>query len=89
LATTLACGYLGITEALSPTAPTIDSAWDTEADFPRNLEYALRRMQNCSELSALLGEQFVKAFLEVKALEYATYKRVISSWEREHLQLHV
>jgi glutamine synthetase len=89
LATTLACGYLGISEGLKPTEPTYDNAWETEADFPRNLEYALRRMRNCTELSELLGEQFLKAFGEVKALEHATYKRVISSWEREHLQLHV
>jgi glutamine synthetase len=89
IATTLACGYLGITEALTPSEPMADSAWESEVELPRNLEDALLRMQNCKELSALLGENFVKAFWEVKALEYATYKRVISSWEREHLQLHV
>lgn len=89
IATTLACGYLGITEALTPSEPMADSAWESAVDLPRNLEDALLRMQNCKELSALLGENFVKAFWEVKALEYATYKRVISSWEREHLQLHV
>lgn len=89
IATTLACGYLGITEALTPSEPMADSAWESEVELPRNLEDALLRMQNCKELSVLLGENFVKAFWEVKALEYATYKRVISSWEREHLQLHV
>jgi glutamine synthetase len=89
IATTLACGYLGITEALTPSEPMADSAWESAVDLPRNLEDALLRMQNCKELSTLLGENFVKAFWEVKALEYATYKRVISSWEREHLQLHV
>jgi glutamine synthetase len=30
---------------------------------------------------------FVQAFCEVKELEFATYSRVISSWEREHLML--
>lgn len=89
IATTLACGYLGLSEQLEPSEPMLDSAWELEVELPRNLEDALLRMQNCHALSALLGEQFVKAFWEVKALEYATYKRVISSWEREHLQLHV
>lgn len=89
IATTLACGYLGMVEQLTPSEPMVDSAWELEVELPRNLEDALLRMQNCQALSALLGEKFVKAFWEVKALEYATYKRVISSWEREHLQLHV
>jgi glutamine synthetase len=34
-----------------------------------------------------LGSAFVDAFCAVKELEYATYNRVISSWEREHLLL--
>jgi glutamine synthetase len=89
LATTLACGYLGITEGLSPSEPIADNAWETDPDFPRNLEYALRRMQNCDELSDLLGKQFLNAYWAVKSLEHATYKRVISSWEREYLQQHV
>lgn len=89
IATTLACGYLGMVEQLTPSEPMVDSAWELEVELPRNLEDALLRMQNCQALSTLLGEKFVKAFWEVKALEYATYKRVISSWEREHLQLHV
>jgi glutamine synthetase len=89
LATTLACGYLGITEGLSPTEPISNNAWEADPDFPRNLEYALRRMQNCEELSNLLGKKFLNAFWEVKSLEHATYKRVISSWEREYLQQHV
>jgi glutamine synthetase len=89
IATTLACGYLGLIEELTPSEPMADSAWELEVELPRNLEDALLRMQHCKELSALLGEKFVSAFWAVKALEYATYKRVISSWEREHLQLHV
>ena len=35
----------------------------------------------------VLGDGFVDAFCAVKELEYATYNRVISSWEREHLLL--
>jgi glutamine synthetase len=35
----------------------------------------------------LLGTKFVDAFCAVKKLEYGTYNRVISSWEREHLLL--
>lgn len=35
----------------------------------------------------LLGAQFVDVFCAVKELEYGTYNRVKSSWEREHLLL--
>ena len=38
-------------------------------------------------MAEVLGEHFVDAFCAVKELEYATYNRVISSWEREHLLL--
>jgi glutamine synthetase len=38
-------------------------------------------------MKEVLGETFVAAFCAVKELEYATYNRVISSWEREHLLL--
>jgi glutamine synthetase len=89
LAATLACGYLGVIEKLSPSEPLTDSAWESEVELPCNLEDALLRMQNCEALRDILGANFLRAFGEVKVLEYATYQRVISSWEREHLQLHV
>jgi glutamine synthetase len=88
-AATLACGYLGIVEKLKPSEPLTESAWESEVELPQNLEDAIARMQNCEALGKVLGENFVRAFGQVKALEYATYNRVISSWEREHLQLHV
>jgi glutamine synthetase len=44
-------------------------------------------MRACVPMREILGEAFVDAFCAVKELEYATYNRVISSWEREHLLL--
>ena len=87
MAATLACGYLGMVEGLTPSEPLQSSAWHHEHDLPRNLEDAIERMRDCSALGEVLGPQFVKAFLAVKELEHATYSRVISSWEREHLML--
>ena len=37
----------------------------------------------------VLGEKFVKAYLALKETEYEAFFRVISSWERRHLLLHV
>jgi glutamine synthetase len=87
MAATLACGYLGMVEGRAPSAPTFDSAEHVHDQLPRNLEDAILRLRQCEPLSELLGELFVRAFCEVKELEFATYSRVISSWEREHLML--
>jgi glutamine synthetase len=86
-AATLACDWLGMRERLEPAAPTTDSAWNVSRELPRNLEDALEAMRACAEAREVLGEAFVEAFCAVKELEYATYNRVISSWEREHLLL--
>jgi glutamine synthetase len=87
MAATLACGYLGMTENVQPTAPMTSSAWDMDFELPNHLEDAIRRMRGCEALEKVLWPEFVKAFCAVKELEYATYNRVISSWEREHLLL--
>jgi glutamine synthetase len=87
MAATLSCGYLGMVEGIEPSAPTLDSAEHVHGDLPRNLEDAILRMRQCPPLSDMLGGLFVQAFCEVKELEFATFSRVISSWEREHLML--
>jgi glutamine synthetase len=87
MAATLACGYLGMVEQLTPSEPTTDSAWNVAHELPRHLEDAIERMRACAPMREVLGESFVDAFCAVKELEYATYNRVISSWEREHLLL--
>ncbi|MCC2962819.1 glutamine synthetase family protein [Massilia sp. IC2-278] len=87
MAATLSCGYLGMVEGLMPSEPTPDSAEQVHDDLPRNLEDAILRLRGCGALSSMLGERFVQAFCEVKELEFATFSRVISSWEREHLML--
>ena len=87
MAATLACGYLGMTEKITPSTPMTSSAWDLDFELPNHLEDAIRRMRSCEALEKVLFPEFVKAFCAVKELEYATYNRVISSWEREHLLL--
>ena len=87
MAATLACGYLGMVGRLKPSEPLQGSAWRHEHELPRHLEDAIERLRACAALSEVLGPLFVSAFCAVKELEYATYNRVISSWEREHLML--
>jgi glutamine synthetase len=87
MAATLACGYLGLMEQREPTEPMTSSAWDLDFELPSHMEDSIRRMRECEPLREVLGAAFVDAFLAVKEVEYATYNRVISSWEREHLLL--
>lgn len=87
MAATLACGWLGLRDRLQPSEPTAGSAWNVSHELPRHLEDAIAAMRSCEPMREILGETFVDAFCAVKELEYATYNRVISSWEREHLLL--
>ena len=87
MAATLACGYLGMVDGMQPPAPTQDTAEHIHGELPRNLEDAIQQLRHCAPLADMLGPLFVQAFCEVKELEFATFSRVISSWEREHLML--
>ena len=87
IAATLACGYLGLMEARQPAEPVNTSAWTMDHELPRHLEDAIELLRACEPMRGMLGAGFVDAFCAVKELEYGTYNRVISSWEREHLLL--
>ena len=89
LAVTLACGYLGMTELVEPTAPTPGSAYDMKYELPQGLPEALRALRAEEKLHQVLGERFIDVYAAVKDLEHQEFMRVISPWEREHLLLHV
>ena len=88
-AASLACGYLGMVQGLSPTEPIAGSAHDLPFSLPRSLDEAIRLLRECEPLIEILGESFVSAFTLVKEAEYEVFLQVISSWEREHLLLSV
>ena len=88
-AASLACGYLGMIEGLTPTDPITGSAHDMPFQLPRNLDEAIRQLRLCDPLIEILSEAFVTAFTLVKEAEYEVFLQVISSWEREHLLLNV
>jgi glutamine synthetase len=89
IAASLACGYLGMIENLTPTEPVTGSAHDLPFGLPRSLDAALRRLRESKALIQVLGEPFVTAYTIVKEAEHEVYLQVISSWEREHLLLNV
>ena len=87
MAGSLLAGLMGMEQKLQPTAPITGSAYDLEkqSEIPQNLEHALERMSESATLKQALGELFVRSYVEVKKAEYQNFKRVISSWERQHL----
>ena len=87
IAATLACGYLGMLESRLPSEPVSTSAWNMDHELPRHLEDAIELLDACEPMREIMGTRFIDAFCAVKELEYRTYNRVISSWEREHLLL--
>jgi len=89
LAATLACGYLGMKQQIEPTPECKGDAYLGDYQLPRSLGEALTMLREDKELSAVLGEDFVTVYTEIKEIEYAEFMKVISPWEREHLLLHV
>jgi glutamine synthetase len=89
LAATLACGYLGIVNRIEPTAECKGDAYLGDYQLPRSLGEALQLLRAEKDLAEVLGHGFVTVYSEVKEIEYAEFMKVISSWEREHLLLHV
>jgi len=89
IATSLACGYLGMVEGLQPSEPISGSAHLLPFSLPRSLDDAIRELRECEPLVRILGDPFISAYTIVKEAEYEVFLQVISSWEREHLLLNV
>jgi len=89
LATTLACGYLGMTEQVEPLPMITGSAYDLPVELPQGLSEALSLLRKADRLRSVLGERFIDVYSAVKELEHQEFMTVISPWEREHLLLHV
>lgn len=89
IATSLACGYLGMMEALSPGEPEAGELDSPDYGIPATLDEALELFDNVAAVRRVLGEDFCKVFSAVKREELRQFHREISPWEREHLLLNV
>ena len=87
IAASLAAGLAGMDEALTATAPILvsDSAYDQSHALARSFLPALEQMERSAAARRLLGDIFVTGFCAVKAIEYESYLREISAWERRFL----
>ncbi|MBV1864079.1 MAG: glutamine synthetase family protein [Rhodobacteraceae bacterium] len=89
IAASLACGFLGMKNKLTPRAPATGEAYDADRDIPPSLYEALANLDNCPELEEMLGPEFARIFKAAKRLEYDEFQQVISPWEREHLLINI
>ncbi|WP_224825509.1 glutamine synthetase family protein [Cognatishimia sp. MH4019] len=89
IAASLACGYLGLTEARAPSPECTGDAYAGAEDIPRGLYSALDLFTAATGLHDILGPEFARVYAIVKAAEYEEFLQEISPWEREHLLLNV
>ena len=89
LAASLACGYLGMVERITPKDEFIGDAYDSEEEIPRGIYAALDEFEIATSLRDVLDEEFCRVYETVKKAEYDDFLQVISPWEREHLLLNV
>ena len=89
IAASLACGYLGMTEGLTPSDPIEGSAYDLPFGLPRGLLEAVQLFADSEDIADIFGNSFVQSYRAIKQAEFETFMRVISPWEREYLLLNV
>ncbi|MDA8585399.1 glutamine synthetase family protein [Rhodobacteraceae bacterium] len=89
IAASLACGYLGMVEGVTPKSEFKGDAYDADADLPQGVYAALDRLGDAKAFRDVIGEGFAEVYEAVKRAEYEEFLQVISPWEREHLLLNV
>ncbi len=90
IAVSLACGYLGMKEGLTPSSEFRGSAYDvTSRALPRHFLDGIKIMRKSSALKDVLGEAFIETYLDAKEMEYDSYSSVLSPWETRYLLLTV
>ncbi|NKC16570.1 MAG: glutamine synthetase [Gammaproteobacteria bacterium] len=89
IAASLACGYLGMVEAVSPREPFEGDAYSAPHTLPRSLLDAMILLENCPEIIELLGREFIDVYCTIKHHEFEEFMRVVTPWERENLLLTV
>lgn len=89
IAGSLAAGYLGLVEEVTPRAEVCGDAYNMPRELPNSLHGALTSLLGAPQLHEILGPDFVDVYATVKAHEFEEFMRVVTPWEREHLLLTV
>jgi len=70
IATSLACGYIGMKQGLKPDKPYSDDAYQEPIQLIRDWFQSLQHLSNCQPLRDLLGDTFVDVYVAVKEIEF-------------------
>lgn len=89
IATSLACGYIGMKNNLKPGKALTTNAYLEPMQLSRHWYESLQKLADCQPLREVLGSAFVEVYVAVKEAEFDNFLNVISPWEREHLLLKV
>jgi len=89
IATSLACGYIGMKNGLKPTEPLESSADNEPVQLSRDWYHTLQRLSESQPMRDVLGDALVDVYVAVKEIEFDHFMNAISPWEREHLLLKV
>ncbi len=89
MAGSLACGYLGMVEDLTPTAAIEGSAYGGEFELHRHIYAAIDAFKSSDAMRDMLGDEFVALYCKLKDAEFLEYQEVITPWEREILMFNV
>jgi glutamine synthetase len=89
IATSLACGYIGMKQGLKPTEPLAESAYQEPGQLTRDWFQSLQNLAHCQALRDVLGDIFVDVYVAVKEVEFDHFMHEVSPWEREYLLLRV
>jgi glutamine synthetase len=89
IAASLACGYLGLVNAIEPDKPADAMVPEDQLTLPRSILDAVRLLEGTPELVDIFGGAFVRVYHGIKETEFETFMGVISPWEREYLLLAV
>ena len=85
IAASLACGLLGLNDALDPGEPVEKDAYKMKSDLPRDIHEALRSLESDENLTELLSQPFIDIFVSVKRNELAHFATQITPWEIQYL----
>lgn len=89
IAATLACGYLGMEEGLTPRDPIQGTAYDLPFSLHRGLYAAIDAFRQSQAMQKTLGEPFVTLYSSLKQKEYEDFEELVTPWEREVLMFNV
>ena len=89
IASSLACGYLGLVNAVEPSPEAAGEVYEEGAVLPRNLSEALDAFDGDDAFRDVMGVEFCELYSAIKKVELAEFEQEISPWERQHLLLNV